>query len=340
MIQADIGKDDMAHEFEVINQFFKPLSCSKQLTSSDIGIGDDGAVLSCQPNSQLVVVTDTLIEGIHFPKETAAYDIAWKSLAVNLSDLAAMGANPAFFSLALTLPNSLLAAKNNQAWLTLFSQGLADLAKSYDMALVGGDTTHAEQLSITITAQGWVENGQAITRSHAQAGDDIYVSGLIGEGGLGLQKVQASVEASLKSVDSAVMKLNRPQPRVALGRALQGVANSAVDISDGLLADLSHILEASKMGAVVEVDAIPISSAMQSYLQTTEDWAFPFRCGDDYELCFTAPPAKAKQIAQLAEALDLRLTRIGQVNADVGQLVLQKSGQPLTLNSRLGFEHF
>jgi len=332
----------MTHEFEVIHQFFKPLSHSKQLCASlDMGIGDDGAVLSCRPDSQLVVVTDTLIEGIHFPYGTDAYDIAWKALAVNLSDLAAMGAAPGFFSLALTLPKSLLSAKNSQAWLKSFSQGLADLAELYDMALVGGDTTHAAHLSITITAQGWVEIGQAITRGHAQPAEDIYVSGLIGEGGLGLKIVQAQTDVVADCNEHpAVIKLNRPHPRVALGLALQGVASSAIDVSDGLLADLSHILEASEVGAVIETTAIPVSAAMQQYLQKTEDWMFPFRCGDDYELCFTAPSDKANQIAQLAESLGLSLTQIGKIHAEAGKLTLLKSGHEIKVQSTLGFEHF
>ncbi len=332
----------MAHEFDVIDQFFKPLSQSKQMQFPlDIGIGDDGAVLCCRPDSQLVVVTDTLIEGVHFLQETDPYDIAWKGLAVNLSDLAAMGAIPAFFSLALTLPRSLLGSKNSQAWLESFSQGLSDLATQYDIALVGGDTTHADQLSMTITAHGWVETGQAITRSGAQPGDDIYVSGTIGDGGLGLRLLQSSKHSSSHLADhSAINKLNRPQPRVTLGRALQSVATSAIDISDGLLADLSHILQMSDVGAVVETSDIPISEAMRQYLTEMDDWAFPFRCGDDYELCFTVPRSKAGLVARISDALALPLTRIGQMSQDCGGLLLEKGGQPVTLDQALGFEHF
>ncbi|PLA74308.1 thiamine-phosphate kinase [Hydrogenovibrio sp. SC-1] len=332
----------MAHEFDVIDQFFKPLSKSKQMQSPlDIGIGDDGAVLSCQPGSQLVVVTDTLIEGVHFLRETEAYDIAWKALAVNLSDLAAMGAVPAFFSLALTLPRSLLGSQNSQAWLKSFSRGLSDLASQYDIALVGGDTTHADQLSITITAQGWVETGQAITRGGAQPGDDIYVSGTIGDGGLGLKMLQSSTHSSnVLAENSAVIKLNRPQPRLDLGRALQGVATSAIDISDGLLADLNHILQVSAVGAVVETTDIPISEGMQQYLAEIKDWAFPFRCGDDYELCFTVPRSKVDLVVQISDELALPLTRIGQISKDQGRLLLEKGGQLVTLDKGLGFEHF
>lgn len=332
----------MAHEFDVIDQFFKPLSQSKQMRSPlDIGIGDDGAVLSCRPDSQLVVVTDTLIEGVHFLRETEAYDIAWKSLAVNLSDLAAMGAVPAFFSLALTLPNSLLTSKNNQAWLKSFSQGLSDLATQYDIALVGGDTTHADQLSITITAHGWVETGQAITRAGAQPGDDIYVSGTIGDGGLGLRLLQSSSTPNSHLVDHlAVSKLNRPQPRVALGRALQGIASSAIDISDGLLADLNHILQVSSVGAVVDATDIPISEAMQQYLTETADWNFPLSCGDDYELCFTVAADKADLVTEISKALAVPLKRIGRISADGGHLLVERNGQSVKFDKALGFEHF
>lgn len=331
----------MAHEFDVIDAYFKPLCRSNQLqTALDIGIGDDGAVLSCRPGSQLVVVTDTLIESVHFLPGTDSYDIAWKALAVNLSDLAAMGAVPAFFSLALTLPKPLLASQNSQAWLKSFSQGLSDLAQTYDLALVGGDTTHAEQLSITITAQGWVETGQAITRSQARAGDEIYVSGTIGDGGLGLHLLQSSKTADNDLAEHpAVMKLNRPQPRVALGRALQGIASSAIDISDGLLADLNHILQMSAVGAVVETEAIPVSDAMRQHLTNLADWTFPFRCGDDYELCFTVPADKAHLIEQISGSLGLPLTKIGKIVKHQG-LLLERAGQAIQLDQSLGFEHF
>lgn len=328
----------MAHEFEVIQQFFKPLSQSLALASSlDIGIGDDGAVLSCLPGHQLVVVTDTLIENIHFPGETDPYDIAWKALAVNLSDLAAMGAIPAFFSLALTLPDRLTTAKNNQAWLKSFSQGLAELSLPYEVILIGGDTTHAQHLSITITAHGWVEQGLALTRSQAKVGDEIYVSGVMGEGGLALKTIQGQW---LSASEAALAKLNRPQPRVSLGRALQSLATSAIDISDGLLADLNHILEASQVGATIHVNHIPISDEMKQYQQSSDDWVFPFTCGDDYELCFTVPAGKAHYVAQIADELALPLTRIGQISAVPGQLLLEKDGEAVRFEKPLGFEHF
>lgn len=331
----------MAHEFDVIDAYFKPLCRSNQLQPTlDIGIGDDGAVLSCRPGSQLVVVTDTVIESVHFLPGTDPYDIAWKALAVNLSDLAAMGAVPAFFSLALTLPKPLLASQNSQAWLKSFSQGLSDLAQHYDLALVGGDTTHAEQLSITITAQGWVGTGQAITRGQAQAGDEIYVSGTIGDGGLGLHLLQSSKTADNDLAEHpAVMKLNRPQPRVALGRALQGIASSAIDISDGLLADLNHILQMSAVGAVVETESVPVSDAMRQHLTNLADWTFPFRCGDDYELCFTVPADKTHLVEHISASLAMPLTKIGKIVKDQG-LLLERAGQAIQLDQSLGFEHF
>ncbi|MBD3612366.1 MAG: thiamine-phosphate kinase [Hydrogenovibrio crunogenus] len=322
----------MAHEFDVIETFFKPLSSVASV--DEIGIGDDGAVLSCLAGNQLVVVTDTLVEGVHFPVKTSAYNIAWKALAVNLSDLAAMGATPAFYSLALSLPPE----KNNQAWLELFAGGLKQLASLYNIPLVGGDTTRSDRLTITITAQGWVETGNAILRKGAQPDDLIYVSGVLGEGGLGLKAVQQHWDEA--SYASAIQKLNQPSPQVTLGYYLKGLATSAIDVSDGLLADLKHILSSSQVSAWVDVDLIPVSDSMRTYLQQSNDWSLPLIAGDDYELCFTVHPDNQASVQDLAKTLGVSLTKIGQIVAGEGDVQLKNAPENQAHLQSLGFEHF
>lgn len=322
----------MAHEFDVIETFFKPLSKVGQ--ADDIGIGDDGAVLSCLAGHQLVVVTDTIIEEVHFPAETSAFDIAWKALAVNLSDLAAMGATPAFYSLALSLPDE----KNDQAWLELFAGGLKQLASLYNIPLIGGDTTRSDRLTITITAHGWVETGQAILRTGAKPGNLIYVSGLLGEGGLGLKTIQNSWKDPCYA--NAKLKLNQPAPQVTLGYYLKGLATSAIDVSDGLLADLKHILVSSEVNAWVDVDSIPVSEVMRSYIEQSDDWSLPLIAGDDYELCFTVHPDNQSSVLALAEELDISLTEIGQVVTGQGELQLKNAPDKQAHLASLGYEHF
>ncbi len=332
----------MSSEFDLIEQFFKPLSF---VQNNEVGIGDDGAVLQCLPNNQLVVVTDTLVSGVHFPKNTSPFDIAWKSLAVNLSDLAAMGAKPAFYSLALTLPDK----HSNFEWLNNFVKGLQSLASQFDIPLVGGDTTRGS-LSITITAQGWVENGCALLRSSAHAGDDIYISGSLGEGGLGLANVLGGILKKESGFSqTAKDKLNRPQPRVELGRALltQQLSNCAIDISDGFLQDLSHLLKASNLCAEVYLANLPVSEAVKSWEESKNDPLFAITAGDDYELCFTSSYEKRNLIETLSNNLKTPLTR-------VGKLIFSKKGcvnEPLILLDskmnkvlinlkKLGYQHF
>lgn len=322
-------------EFDLIETYFKPLSTLSN--SSEVSIGDDGAVLNLPSESQLVVVMDTLIEGVHFPKQTTAYDIAWKSLAVNLSDLAAMGAKPAFFTLALSLPE----AKNHQAWLEGFAKGLEDLAQKYQLPLVGGDTTRSELLVITITAHGWIASGESLLRKQAQAGDLIYVSGQLGQGGLGLKAVLNNW--SNQCYKQERQALNRPEPRVALGQALKKYANSAIDVSDGLLADLKHLLSASCLGAELDYQRLPMSSNMKLYREETKDWLLPMVAGDDYELCFTITAENQDNVKKLAGDLDISLTCIGHVVAEkeVFKIInTPDSETDLNVLTILGYQHF
>jgi thiamine-monophosphate kinase len=333
----------MSSEFSIIERYFTHLSeqVPNQGDLIEVGIGDDGAVIT-PPGENLVVVTDTSISGVHFPKQTAAFDIAWKSLAVNLSDLAAMGATPSFFSLALSLPDEL----NTELWLADFASGLKTLANQYSISLIGGDTTKSDILSITITAHGWVKQNKAILRSGAKESDLIYVSGSIGDGGVGLKKLDCS-----EGFESCIEKLNKPMPRVLLGQKLQGIATSAIDISDGLLADVKHILDASNLSAKINYDTLPFSKQVKSFMkEATEQLEpvspiFPLICGDDYEICFTINQDKVKQIEKIEALLDLKLTCIGQVESgEKGKVRLSSDEKYLqdSINTfhREGFKHF
>lgn len=306
----------MSLEFDLIDQFFKPL-CSP-MQKGDVGIGDDGAVLSAPENHQLVVVTDTLIKGVHFPVDTSAYDIGWKALAVNLSDLAAMGATPAFYSLALTLP------EHDAEWLSQFAEGMSALASQYHIPLIGGDTTKGV-LTLTVTAQGWVPVQQAVLRSGAQVGDVICVTGCIGDAALGLKLALGTLHAAFKESLSVteqqalLQALNRPSPQLSMADALRQYAHSAIDISDGLLADLGHVLTKSgrsralPLGADIELSALPVSDVMQRYISENRDWALPLTGGDDYQLCLTVSAENYPLLQAACSVLDVSLTAIGSV---------------------------
>ncbi|KRG69454.1 thiamine-monophosphate kinase [Stenotrophomonas terrae] len=302
-----------------------------------LGIGDDAALLQPAPGQQLVVTTDTLNIGVHFPAETPAADIGWKALAVNLSDLAAMGATPAWCSLSLSLPDA------SAQWVDEFAQGFFALADLHGIALIGGDTTRGP-LSISITAMGQVAAGQALRRDGAQPGDDIWVSGVPGEAGLALALWQQKVlDVSRVADDSAHehlrLRLARPTPRVELGRALRGVATAAVDVSDGLLADLGHICARSGVAADVLENALPASAAAQQCALSAAFNALRASAGDDYELCFTAPQAQRQALHETMASVAVPLTRIGYIRAGTGLQVINQEGGVVVL-SKQGYNHF
>lgn len=297
-----------------------------------LGIGDDAALLQPRAGEQLVVTADTLNSGVHFPAETPPYDIGWKTLAVNLSDLASMGARPSWCVLALSLPDA------ETAWVDAFADGFFALADLHDIVLVGGDTTRGP-LSLSVTAMGQVAAGTALRRDAAQVGDDIWVSGTLGDAAVALRAWQAGTldvrsPAEDAQVDHLRQRLARPTPRVALGTALVGIARAAVDISDGLLADLGHICERSGVGALIDPDQLPISAAARARIGLAHARDAALRGGDDYELCFTAAPTQRDALAELSARLALPLTRIGAIIAgkDVG------TGSESTGPS--GYEHF
>jgi thiamine-monophosphate kinase len=292
-----------------------------------VGIGDDGAVLESPPGRQLVVCTDTLNEGVHFPLNTTPRAIGHKALAVNLSDLAAMGAEPAWFFLNLSLPDEAT------DWLDEFAGGMGDLASATGILLAGGDTTSGP-LSVTVTAIGLVEPGQALLRSGARDGDRVVVSGAPGRAARVLERIGQGEEPG----EAGRAALDYPQPRLALGRALRGLATSCIDVSDGLLADLGHILDQSSVGAELRVDALPVDPELGG-LDAAHRWSLQLGGGDDYELCFTVPAGAQTRLPQLAEELGLVLTVVGHITAGGGLRVVRPDGTAF-VPERSGYQHF
>jgi thiamine-monophosphate kinase len=308
-------------EFSLIQRFFTQQRVKNPLT--DLGIGDDCALLSVPDGYQLAITTDTMVENVHFFDDADPELLGHKLLAVNLSDLASMGAQPLSVTLALTLP------KVDEVWLAAFSKGFLSLAEQHSVDLIGGDTTSGP-LTLTVQALGLVPKGKALQRSTAQVGDYIYLTGSIGDAGLGL-KIKQGYVCSQVHTESALARFNSPNPQVQTGLALLDIANACIDISDGLLADLDHILEKSQVGARLDWELLPLSDAVHSYLNETGDWTMPLIAGDDYELCFTVSPQKAA-------LLTMPCTKIGVIEA-LPQLRLYKAGQLQSLTSK-GYEHF
>lgn len=291
------------NEFDLIEKYFN----WKNLNSNDLGVGDDCALVSIDTRQQIATSVDTLIEGVHFPKGTSASDIAHKALAVNLSDLAAMGATPKYFTLALTLPEF------DESWLLDFSSTLRSLASQYQIALVGGDTTKGA-LSITLNVNGTINQGKALLRSAAQVGDHIFVSNTIGDAALAWRQIRQKLTPS----DQLLQRFNTPNPQVALGCALVGVANACIDISDGLEQDLGHILKRSNVGARIELSQIPLNQEVQAYIQKTQDWCVALAGGDDYELCFSVAPENLKKLNEIEKNLKIKLSEIGVITQNQG----------------------
>ena len=308
------------NEFELINRYFNwPLSDPSVV----LGVGDDAALFEIDADCQLVTSTDTLSEGIHFFEDALPGDIAYKSLAVNLSDIAAMGAQAKCFTLSLTLP------KLDERWLQEFSGSLKEASEFFNVSLIGGDTTRGP-LNITITILGAVEKSKAIKRSGANIGDDIYVSGTLGDAALCLKKIN---EGSVPNT-TELNKLNKPVPRLKLGSALKNIASSCIDVSDGLEQDLSHILRASKVGAIIDSQSLPLSDIVREYIKTSQDWGLPLCGGDDYELCFTSDKSNQTEIKKISESLKIRITKIGVINNSQTLEILGYEG------SSKSYQHF
>lgn len=317
------------NEFEIIRQYF----ARQPVTRSDVvlGIGDDAALLAVPADQELVVSTDMLVAGVHFPAGTDAVSVGHKSLAVNLSDLAAMGATPAWFTLNISLPEA------DPEWLEGFCQGLFGLARAHNLALVGGDTTHGP-LTIGIQIMGLAPRGQALRRSGARAGERIYVTGLLGEAALGLRVAQGQLDLPAEYRANVLQQLSRPMPRVQAGIGLRGLASACIDISDGLLADLGHILEASGVGACIHLDRLPLSPAYDAALSQV-GWEAALAGGDDYELCFTVPPEHEPAFRKASTRFGVSCSYIGDIEAPPGLRILNKNGQPYAA-AQSGYDHF
>jgi len=319
-------------EFDIIREFF----ANQGLDRSDVllGVGDDCALLQVPDNHVLAVSTDTLVSGVHFPVDVCASDIGYKALAVNLSDLAAMGAEPAWVTLALTLPQI------NNEWLKDFSQAFFQLASHYNVQLVGGDITRGP-LSISVHVSGFLPRGTGLTRRGARAGDDIFVSGNLGDAGLGLllHENKIVLAPQYREVQQqALQKLHRPTPRVDLGMAIRGIASSAIDVSDGLAADLNHILNASACGATINIDQLPLSKGFMQLNGQLDVHSLAMSAGDDYELCFTLQKNKLNTLNKLTNELGVKITKIGEIDKKKG-LRLETQGRTVKL-PRIGFDHF
>ena len=305
-------------EFNLIKQFF---TRPAQLKSTSLSVGDDCALLSVPEGYELAITTDTMVENVHFFPDVEPGLLGYKLLAVNLSDLASMGAEPIAITLALTMP------KVDSVWLDAFAGGLFSLADKYQLDLIGGDTT-AGPLTLSIQAMGLVPKLQALKRSAAKVGDLIYMTGSLGDAGLGLKIKQGYAG---QSTQQALHRFNTPEPRIKEGLAIRSLANACIDISDGLVADLGHVLSKSDVGASLDYERLPLSVAVMDYMQQTGDWQMPLISGDDYELCFTISAEHARQ-------LNIACTCIGVIEEEPG-LRLMRNGVSTIINSS-GFEHF
>ncbi len=307
-------------EFGLIQQFFTSQSLINAVNR--LGVGDDCALISVPEGQELALTVDTMVEGVHFFSGTDPEQLGRKLLAVNLSDLASMGATPVSATLALTLPEV------NETWLKSFSKGFLNLAREFSIDLIGGDTTKGP-LTLSVQAMGIVPEGLALKRSTAKAGDLIFVTGLgLGDAGLGLK-----IEQGYSSVFSAevLRKFHLPEPRVAEGIKIREYASSCIDLSDGIASDLAHILEQSAVGACLDWDKIPLSQAVKDYINATGDWGLPLSAGEDYELCFSVAPDKV-------DAIDIDCTQVGVIESKAGLRIKR-----LNIIEELevkGFEHF
>jgi thiamine-monophosphate kinase len=317
----------MPGEFDLIRRFFMP-----RTTHTVLAGGDDAALIAPNPQMELAVSTDALVGGRHFFEHADAYGVGCKSMAVNLSDMAAMGASPRWATLALALPNM------DEDWVERFARGFIDTAEQFGVDLIGGDTTRGPRL-ISVTIIGEVPPGKALRRSGACAGEDVWVSGTLGDAALALAHARGDLQLDPDALRFAQRRLDQPTPRVGLGQALLDCARGAIDVSDGLMADVGHIAEASRVRVVMHWDAIPLSPVAAAYRDHPLVRQSALAGGDDYELAFTAPVGHRKAIEQCAATAGVPVTRIGTVQAGSGVEVLDGAGQPVVL-AEAGFDHF
>ncbi|MGH8752964.1 MAG: thiamine-phosphate kinase [Burkholderiales bacterium] len=317
----------MLSEFEIISRYF-----THPAPHAVLGVGDDAALVKVAKGMELVVSTDMLVSGTHFFPGTDPYKLGHKALAVNLSDMAAMGATPRWTTLSLSLPEA------DEKWLRPFAKGFMDLARAQQVDLIGGDTARGP-LNICVQIMGEVPAGKALRRDGAKPGDEIWVSGRLGDAALALVHLQNRIHLEVQEAQVCLNKLHTPAARVVLGRHLLGLAHSAIDISDGLLADLGHILERSGVAAVIEFAAFPKSAVLQKYLKHDAARQALLSGGEDYELCFTASKKKSVELAKLSRKLRLPLTRIGRIEKGQGLTLLDATGKRMVWKAK-GYDHF
>ena len=325
------------NEFNLIKQYF-----TRRTHHTDVSVGDDAALIAVSAGMQLAISSDMLVAGTHFFHDAAPHDIGWKALAVNVSDMAAMGANPMWATLAIALPSITPSPSREEDvitenWMAEFSRGFFACADAFNIDLIGGDTTRGP-LNISVTIMGEVPSGQAIKRSGAQVGDDIWVSGQLGSAALGLAHLQGKTHVPEAILPACLNTLLTPTPRAALGLALRSIATSCIDVSDGLLADLGHILKASHCGATLDLEKIPCIEYFKNDLDNAEIQQMLLAGGDDYELCFTAPKSKCEEINLLSKQLNLAITCIASTRTDIGLQAYYKNNQITLLKQ--GFDHF
>ncbi|ROP49988.1 thiamine-phosphate kinase [Enterobacter sp. BIGb0383] len=318
-------------EFSLIARYFDRVRSSR--LDVETGIGDDCALLNIPEKQTLAISTDTLVCGNHFLEDIDPADLAYKALAVNISDLAAMGADPAWLTLALTLPSV------DEAWLAAFSDSLFEQLNYYDMQLIGGDTTRGP-LSMTLGIHGYVPLGRAIKRSGAKPGDWIYVTGTPGDSAAGLAILQKRLSVA-DSDDAAylVRRHLRPTPRILQGQAMRDRASAAIDLSDGLISDLGHILKASQCGARIDLDAMPLSDALRRHVDIDQALRWAIAGGEDYELCFTVPELNRGALDMAMSQLGVPCTCVGQISGEIDGLQLMRSGKPVEFEVK-GYDHF
>lgn len=321
----------MSSEFDIIRRYF-----TRPTHRAILGIGDDAALIPYTATADLAISTDTLVSDQHFFADTDPGKLGHKALAVNLSDMAAMGAIPRWVTLALTLPANL--ANRNSSWLKAFMDGFFTLASKYEVELIGGDTT-CGPLNISVHIIGEVAKGKALKRSGAMPGDDIWLSGYLGNAALALAHLQQRITLKPDELTVCLAALDAPVARIELGQRLINLAHSAIDISDGLLADLGHILECSQVAATIHLEKIACSGVMQRYLPLSVAVDCLLAGGDDYELCFTAPVIKRSEIAQLSQELSIPLTRIGTISQGKGLFLLDVNDNTIT-HEKKGYDHF
>lgn len=313
----------MTSEFKIIERYFK-----KKMKRTALGIGDDAAIINVQNHYQLVISSDMLVENIHFLKNTNPSHLGWKSLAVNLSDIAAMGATPKWATLSISLP------KINHAWLKKFSEGFFKCADKFGIDLIGGDTTKGP-LSISITIMGESKKNKALLRSGAKINDDIWVTGQLGLASMGLANLQGQLKLTPSIKIKCIRALETPCPKILLGSHLSRYANSCIDISDGLIQDLGHILKASKVGASLLLNNMPC----EKFIHTSKQYQFALNGGDDYELLFTANKKNRAYIKKIAKKTNTPVTLIGSITKKKDLSILNEQGKSIKFNAK-GFDHF